>query len=202
MSSGSESSAKPQVWFLDTSALVTLAVHNPLQRAVLATLSVHRRVLTTAVQEELRGLARTSSTSAEWADVALTQLEWLGEAVPLDDPAGTRLAVEIQEHIAAGRPLRHEMEHFGEASIISMASRAQTLRPLMLSDDYDARIAAKSRDVESMSIHKLLHIMIKQAKVTQAQAAGFADALYRAGRAQDYTAAELAAGRIGRVGLP
>jgi hypothetical protein len=104
--------------------------------------------------------------------------------------------------IAAGRPLKHALEHFGEAAIISMASRARTLRPLMLSDDYDARVAAKNRNVEPLSVHKLMHLMISQGKVTAAQAFSFADALNRAGRAQDYTADELASGRLGRVGQP
>jgi hypothetical protein len=72
----------------------------------------------------------------------------------------------------------------------------------MLSDDYDARVAAKNRNVEPLSVHKLMHLMISQGKVTAAQAFSFADALNRAGRAQDYTADELASGRLSRVGQP
>jgi hypothetical protein len=201
-SSGSAGTAKALVWFPDTSALVSLAVHLPLQQAVQATLSAHRRVLVTAIVAELEELAKSSTSTAVWAGAALGQLDWLGEPVRLDDPAGAELAVEVQEHIAAGRPLKHALEHFGEAAIISLASRARTLRPLMLSDDYEARVAAKNRNVEPLSVHKLLHLMIRQRKVTAAQAAGFADALNRAGRAQDYTAEELASGRLGRVGQP
>ena len=201
-SSGSTSSAKPLVWFPDTSALVSLAVHLPLQQAVQATLSGHRRVLVAAVVAELEELAKSPTPTAAWAGAALGQLDWLGEPVRLDDLAGTELAVELQEQIAAGRPLKHVLEHFGEAAIIALASRARKLRPLMLSDDYDARVAAKSRNVEPLSVHKLLHLMIRQRKVTADQAAGFADALKKAGRAQDYTAEELASGRLGRVGQP
>jgi hypothetical protein len=47
-----------------------------------------------------------------------------------------------------------------------------------------------------------MHLMISQGKVTAAQAFSFADALNRAGRAQDYTADELASGRLGGVGQP
>jgi hypothetical protein len=72
----------------------------------------------------------------------------------------------------------------------------------MLSDDYDARVAARNHNVEPFSVHKLLHLMIKQGKVTAVQAASYADALRSAGRAQDYTAAELHSGRLGRVGQP
>ena len=201
-SSGPAASAGALVWFPDTSALVSLAVHLPLQQAVRATLSPHRRVLVTAVVAELEELAKSSTPTAAWAGAALGQLGWLGEPVRLDDPAGTELAAELQEQIAAGRPLKHALEHFGEAAIISLASRARALRPLMLSDDYDARVAAKNRSVEPFSVHKLMHQMISQRKVTAAQAFGFADALNRAGRAQDYTAVELASGRLGRVGQP
>ncbi|MHB1817804.1 MAG: hypothetical protein ACYCO9_07135 [Streptosporangiaceae bacterium] len=181
---------------------MTLAVHPPLQRAVAAALSVHNLVLVESVVAELKGLAGTSDRAAVWAGTALGQLDWLGAPVRVDDPVGTRLAVELQELIAGGRPLAHDMQHFGEAANISLASRARQLRPLMLSDDYDARVAAKNRDVEPFSVHKLLHLMISQGKITAAQASGYADALHAAHRAQDYTPAELSSGRLGRVGMP
>lgn len=191
-----------QVWFPDTSALVTLAVHAPLQQAVVAVLSSQRRVLVEAVVAELKGLAATSDRAAAWAGVALGQLGWLGAAVPVDDPVGTRLAVEIQEAIAGTRRLLHPMQHYGEAAIVALASRAKRLRPLMLSDDYDARVAALSHAIVPVSVHKLLHLMISQGKITADQAAAFAKALCSARRAVDYAAAELASGRLGRVGRP
>jgi hypothetical protein len=191
-----------QVWFFDTSALVTLGVHSPLQSAVRATLSVQYRVLVNAVVIELEGLASAPPPEGKWANVALGQLDWLGEPVRLDDPVGTDLALEIQEELAAGRSLRHPSEHYGEAAIISLACRAQTFRPVMLSDDYDARVAANARGVRALSVHKLLHIMLGQKKLTGAEAAGFADALHAVGRSLDYTAEELASGKLGRVGQP
>ena len=182
-----------------------MAVHPPLRNAVAATLSSHRRVLVTAVVEELKGLATISGPVGAWAGAALGQLDWLGKPVRLDAPADLELAVELQERIAAGRPLKHPLEHFGEAAIIALGHRVQRrlhLRPAILSDDYDARVAAKNHDVEPLSVHKLMHLMIRQGKVTAAQATGFADALQKAGRAQDYTTAELTSGRLGRVGEP
>ena len=95
--------ARPQVWFPDTSALVTLAVHQPLQRAVVATLSTHDLVLVESVVAELEGLAGTSDAAAVWAGTALGQLDWIGPPVRVDDPAGTQLAVELQELIAGAR---------------------------------------------------------------------------------------------------
>ncbi len=72
-SSGSDADAKAQVWFPDTSALVTMAVHLPLQQAVEATLTAHRRVLVTAVVAELEELAKSPTPTAAWAGAALSQ---------------------------------------------------------------------------------------------------------------------------------
>jgi len=108
------------VWFPDTSALITLAVHHPLQHAIATILSQHDRVLVRAVADELDSLAATAGSVAVWAKTALNQLDWLGEPVRLDDPAGTALALEIQEELAAGRPLRHKAEHYGEAAILAL----------------------------------------------------------------------------------
>src|SRR5258708_1295782 len=87
-SSGSAAGAKALVWFPDTSALVTLAVQLPLQQAVQARLSAHRRVLVTAVVAELEELAKSPTPAAAWAGAALDQLSWLGEPVRLDDHRG------------------------------------------------------------------------------------------------------------------
>lgn len=196
--------ARSQAWFLETSALVTLAVHLPLQQAAVAALSSSPSylVLVKAAVTELEQLSMTSDITATWAGTALGQLDWLGDPVALDDPAGVELAVQLQEEIAGGRPLKHPMEHFGEAAVISLASRARKVRPLMLCDDYNARVAAKNRKVEPVSVHKLIHLMIRQGKITAAEGAAFAEALHTAGRHQDYTAHELASGRLGRVGQP
>lgn len=193
---------KPQVWFLDTSALMTMAVYAPLQQAVCETLSPHRKVLVAAVVAELEGLAKTAHPSSAWATAALGQLDWLGKPVVVDEPIGVELAAAVQERISAGRPLLHPAQHYGEAAIIALASRAQSLRPILLSDDYDARVAAKAYNIEPLSVHKLMHLMIRQCKVTAVQALRFAEALEKAGRAKDYTVEELTSGRLGRVGQP
>lgn len=150
----------------------------------------------------LKGLAQGTPPTAGWASQALKQLDWLGEPVRVDDPLGTQLAVRSQEQVAAGRPLRHDLEHYGEAAIVALASRARTVAPRMLSDDYDARVLAKNNDVEPVSVHRLLFSMITCGVISDIEAADFADALRLAGRAQDYTAAELRTGRLGRAGRP
>lgn len=194
--------ARRPVWFPDTSALVTLAACVPLHKAVVGILSEHDRVLAAAVVDELETLAAVSGHVGKWAATALGQLDWLGRPVRLDDPAGTALALEIQQELSAGRPLKHEAEHYGEAAILAFASRARTVRPVLLSDDYDARIAAHARSMSSLSVHKLLHLMICQSKISSVEAAEFATALSELGRASDYTEVELISGRLGRVGRP
>jgi hypothetical protein len=144
------------VWFPDTTALITLAVHQPLHDAVVAVLSAERRVLLQVVIDELDALTGGSQPTARWAAIALGQMTWLGAPVRVDDPEGTALAQRFQEEVAAGRPLKHPLQHYGEAAIVSLGSRAKHLTPRMLSDDYDARVLAKNHGVEPLSIHRLL----------------------------------------------
>lgn len=98
--------------------------------------------------------------------------------------------------------LKHDLEHYGEAAIVALASRARTVAPRMLSDDYDARVLAKNNDVEPVSVHRLPFSMITNGVISDVEAADFAQALHVAGRAQDYTAEELRTGRLGRAGRP
>lgn len=193
---------KPQVWFPDTSSLITLAVHVPLHEMAVDALAEQRRVLVLAVVAELEELTQLPQPLASWARTALEQLEWLGNRVVLDSPSGTALASEIQQDLTAGRGLRHPLEHWGESAIISLASRAIHLRPFLLSDDYDARIAAHVRGVEAISVHKLLHLLIVKGRITAQVAASFSKALHDVGRSPDFTADELRSGRLGRVGEP
>ena len=194
--------AKSIVWFVDTSALITLAVYQPLHDVVVSALSGHRRVLVRAVVVELEGLAGGRPPTSKWAVSALKQLNSWGEPVKVDIPGGRELALRFQDQLAAGRPLKHALEHYGEAAIVALASRARMLVPRMLSDDYDARVLAKNNGVEPVSVHRLLSSMIAGGGITDAQAAHFADELHSAGRAADYTAAELRTGRLGRAGRP
>lgn len=193
---------KDIVWFLDTSALITLAVHEPLHSAVIKALSNRKAVLMGAVVRELEDLTSTRAPVASWAKSALQQLEWLGQPVALDDPVGTDLAVAFQEEVSAGRPLTYPGQQYGEAAIVAAASRAQTVETRMLSDDYDARVLALNNGVTPLSVHRLLHTMIAAQRITVAEAASYAKALTDANRSSDYTADELKTGRLGRAGQP
>ncbi|HEV3356715.1 MAG TPA: hypothetical protein VG247_07950 [Pseudonocardiaceae bacterium] len=190
--------AKPAVWFPDTSALITLAVHEPLHAAVRAVLSRQRRVLVTAIVDELDSLSRARGSLADWARTALGQLDWLGRPVEVDVPVGTRLAASFQERLAGERPLRHCLEHYGEAAIVALACRARKFAPRLLSDDYGARALAKVNGIEPVSVHRLLFSMISAGHLVDAEAADFAAVLHKTGRAADYTIEELRSGRLGR----
>lgn len=201
--SGGDTADRRQVWFVDTSALVTMAVYAPLQRCVSEVLTSKYRVLVRAVVDELTELARwAASPLRAWALTAKNQLDWLGEPVVLDAPEGLRLAAEVQAELAAGRPLRHDLEHWGEAAVIALAARASVVRPLFLCDDYNARVAAHARGVTSLSIHKLLHLLVKRGVLAPALAAEYSAVLTEAGRSADYTEDELTSGNLGRAGRP
>lgn len=195
--------SETQVWFPDTCALVTMAVHTPLGddvRAQLGAKTVHR-VLLEAVVGELEGLTKAGGREGAWAAKALGELGWLKTPVGLDD-LGVNLALELQELIRGSRPLRHPMEHWGEAAILALASRAKTLTPVMLSDDYNARLAAADLGVKPVSVHKLLSLMVRKGCLDSARAASHVAALHANQRGFDYTEAELRSGRLGRVGEP
>ena len=194
---------KRQVWFPDTSALVTMGVHEPLRDVVVEALDDKAVVLARAVVVELEDLKKHGHGPVRgWASTALTQLDWLGEPVALDDPVGVKLAIDIQTELTAGRGLRYDAEHWGESAIIALASRAMHFDPLILSDDFDARIVAHNHQVKPVSIHKLLHLLIRRNKLEATTAEGLSKALRTAGRSSDYTAQELTNGKLGRVGEP
>lgn len=195
-------SKKQQVWFPDTSALVTLAVHTPLQQVVQKSLSGRTTVLAEAVVRELQGLTVAPPPLGKWARTALSQLDWLHKPIRLDSPQGTDLALALQERMASGRMLRHPMEHFGEAAIIALASRARRMSPIMLSDDHDARTLARDYRVTPVSTHRLLHMLVQRRRITPDEAQRFCDALADHGRGPTITAADFLAGRLGRVGKP
>ncbi|MEI6621981.1 MAG: hypothetical protein WCP28_08755 [Actinomycetes bacterium] len=191
-------------WFIDTSALVTLAISPGLNQAVQTALTQppHRALLMLAVRNELDGLVQKNEQPvANWAAGALTQLAWLGKPLEMS-PADETRADELQKIIAGGRALTHPQQHYGEAAIIATATRATLVKTAMLSDDYGARIEAKNHGLTTASVHKLIHLLIRNNVITAQTGWQFAEALHKAGRAQDYSIDELQDGKLGRVGRP
>lgn len=154
-------SQQPEVWFPDTSTLVTLAYHPPLGDAVRAYLNDKQVVLLEVVVDELHSLASSTSKVARYANQALGNISWAGKPISIKD-ADIVSARVFQEEISALKPLKYDLEHWGESAIIALASRARHFSPTMLCEDYNARVAANRNGVKSYSVHKLLARILKE----------------------------------------
>jgi hypothetical protein len=193
---------KPRVWFLDTSSLLSMAVDAAVQETVEAELAAQRCVLLDIVLDELHGLAERQGGAAGLAETALAQLEWLGTPVDTDPLVDISNAEAIQDLVRGGRPLKHAREHWAEAVAIDIGSRLQSVRPTLLSEDYSARIEARRNNVEPLSLHKLLHWMVRGDRLSSLSAEALALLLEKADRGPECTATEFIRGTLGRVGRP
>ncbi len=194
--------AKPPVWFLDTSSLVSMAVDPGLQSTVQEELMPQKCVLLDVVQDELETLARGRGVAKRLSEMALTQLAWLGSQVPTESLVQQLEVSQIQESVRGARPLRHVREHWAEAVAIDIGSRLTSSRAFLLSEDYNARVEAKKREVEPLSLHKLLSQMVIRHQLEALDAERYAKALHQVERGPECSAHEFAAGALGRVGRP
>lgn len=195
--------AKPALWFVDTSSLLSLAVDDDLRQAVQNELVPQRRVLLDIVVDELDRLASQGPPGIkDLAVAALGQLDWLGEPVDTGDLVAAERVVEIQDIMRSGRSLRHPAEHWAESVIMAMGERLQQVVPYMLCEDYNARVESLHHNLTPFSTHKLLARMVQDDRLSADTAVDFANALQAAERGKDYSAAEFISGRLGRVGRP
>lgn len=184
----------------DTGALITLAVDVNLWNLAVTRFQGRGRV-PLAVTNELTHLrGRSDMGVAQLAEAALTDLDWLGEPLTVDDDRRSEVE-RLRDLIAGGRPLTHPLQHYGEAALIVIG---QPMGAEALIEDYDARIAAHDRHVPPISVHRLLHLWIKAEVLTAQQAVSYANAISDAGRGPSYTAEELETGgrALGRVWEP
>ena len=195
----------PRIWFVDTSSLVTMAVHSALATAVTDYIEQENVVLLKAVWGELRGLKGDAPPpTSTWAGMALTQSGWLGPAVNLPEK-GVEVALDIQEELAAAGGLDRNDEHWGESAIIAMGTMLRSADGFILTEDYEARIAAKRHGMGSMSLTRLLHHMTLDEVRTPAEVSGYTHALVAAKRWTRRPAlseADFTAGRLGSHGRP
>jgi hypothetical protein len=122
--------------------------------------------------------------------------------VEIRTPKILSTAWDIQREVANTRPLKWDGEHLAEATIIAVAETGERSSPIMLREDYDARVAATNHGIKAMSIHRLLHSMISQNTISSGRAFEHSEAIRKANRGPDVTAEELTAGRLGRIGKP
>jgi hypothetical protein len=183
----------------DTGGLLTLAVDAGLWNLAVSRFGGTARTVV-AVVKELEHLRKDANVGG-LATTALADLAWLGDPIVLDEDAGRKEAERLRNIIAGGRPLTHDLQHYAEAALIVVG------RPIdaqAIIEDYDARVAAHGNGVRPMSVHKLLHLWIRQGVLTSAQAFEYSEAIRSAKRGLDYTEEELIEGgrRLGRVGQP
>lgn len=190
----------PIVWFLDTSFLVTASVDETLFNEVRRFLEPKQIAHLKIIHDELSGLSVTGRPGMPGKVV--DRYAWLPNPIEINDVRIQQAASSIQAEVANGQPLERPGQHLGEATVIAVGETATLSRPVFLTEDYNARVAAVAHGVEALSIHKLLHRMIRSRRITSETARTYTDAIHAAGRGQDYTETELISGELGRVGQP
>jgi hypothetical protein len=203
------SAVSKRVWFLDTSSLLSMALSEEIEAAVLDEIGDDHVMIIDVVRDELTRRAAIPGT-AGLAKCALDRLQprWTvmdtSRFVTIED---IRLA---QEHVADGRVLTDDMQHWAESTIIALARRSAatgfTSIKMLLSEDYDARrVACAVPYTRGISLHALFHERVQHKRMTPDVAAQLGEILHAAGRGPAVTASDFAdlTGRgLGRVAKP
>jgi hypothetical protein len=203
------SAVSKRVWFLDTSSLLSMALSEEIEAAVLDEIDEDHVMIIDVVRDELTRRAAIPGT-AGLAKCALDRLQprWTvmdtSRFVTIED---IRLA---QEHVADGRVLTDDMQHWAESTIIALARRSAatgfTSIKMLLSEDYDARrVACAVPYTRGISLHALFHERVQHKRMTPDVAAQLGEILHAAGRGPAVTAsdfADLTGRRLGRVAKP
>jgi hypothetical protein len=197
------------IWFLDTSSLLSMALDEDIEAAVLDEIGDTRVVIIDIVQDELTRRAAIPGT----AELAYTALRRFPPHWTVMDTERFVTIEEIrlaQEDVADGRTLTDNMQHWAESTIIALARRSATKGSsslkMLLSEDYDARrVACTVPFTRGVSIHALFHERVQGNRMTPETAAELGEILHAAGRGPDVTASDFTdpTGRgLGRVAKP
>lgn len=203
------SASDTRVWFLDTSSLLSMAVSEEIESAILDEIGYDPVVIIDIVHDELTRRAGVPET-AGLAKNALDRLQ------PHWTVMDTRRYVSLkdvqlaQEDVADGRTLTDDMQHWAESTIIALARRSATAGftsiKLLLSEDYEARrVACIVPHTRGVSIHALLHERVQRKRMTAEAAAALGAILHAAGRGPAVTVSDFTdpTGRgLGRVARP
>ncbi|GAA3623674.1 hypothetical protein GCM10022223_45850 [Kineosporia mesophila] len=208
-STGEKGVVQLQVWFIDTSALMSAAVSLHLDREIQSAIGTDPCMLLDVVVDELRYRAATDGRRS-LAEIALGSLARYGPPVKTLGLVAEADVRGIQALLSDPHPLRHPAEHYAESVAIEMMraahNRGSQHRFRFLSEDYDARVAANQvPSCEPLSTPRLLWARVRQGGLAAAQAVSITDELMRAGRCRDFTVAELSGSqraRLGRAGHP
>jgi hypothetical protein len=198
-----------RVWFLDTSSLLSMALSEDIEAAVLDEIGNYRVMIIDIVHDELTRRATLSDT-AGLAKTALNRIQphWTvmdtARFVTLEDVR------QAQEDVADGRTLANDMQHWAESTIIALARRSaiagSSSIKMLLSEDYDARrVACAVPFTRGVSIHGLFHERVQHKRLTPEAVAELGEILYAAGRGPAVTVSDFAnptARGLGRVAKP
>lgn len=204
----SERAPRTRVWFLDTSSLLSMAVSQDIEAAVLDEIGNERVVIIDIVQEELTRRAGISETAA-LAGIALSSIKPHWSIMETTQYVTLEQVQLAQEDVADGRFLADDWQHWAESTIIAIARRLATsglTAKVLLSEDYDARrVACTVPHTRGVSIHSVLHERVQGSRMTAEAAAILGERLHKAGRGPTVTASDFAdpTGRgLGRVARP
>jgi hypothetical protein len=198
-----------RVWFLDTSSLLSMAVDEGIEAAILDEIGDDPVVIIDIVDDELTRRAAAPGT----AGLAKTALSSFRPQWTVMDTSRYITIEEVQlaqADVADGRTLTDDMQHWAESTIIALARRSATAGftsiKMLLSEDYDARrVACTVPFTQGVSIHSLFHVRVQRNDMTAEAAAGLGEILHAAGRGPAVTVSDFAdptGRRLGRVARP
>jgi hypothetical protein len=198
-----------RVWFLDTSSLLSMAVDEGIEAAVLDEIGDDPVMIIDIVHDELTRRAAIPGT-AGLAKTALSSLRPHWKVMDTSRYVTIEEIQQAQEDVADGRTLSDDMQHWAESTIIALACRSATAGStsikVLVSEDYEARrVACTVPFTCGVSIHTLLHKRVLGNRMTAEAAAALGEILHAAGRGPTVTASDFAdpTGRgLGRVAKP
>jgi hypothetical protein len=198
-----------RIWFLDTSSLLSMALDEEIEAAILDEIGGDYVMIIDIVHDELTRRASVPET-AGLAKNALSRLQQHWKVVDTKRYVTLEDVQLAQEDVADGRTLTDDMQHWAESTIIALARRSATTGStsikMLLSEDYDARrVASTVLHTRGISIHAVLHERVQGNRMTADAAAALGEILQTAGRGPAVTASDFAdpTGRgLGRVAMP
>ena len=206
------------VWFIDTSSLLSMAVHPDVEACVLKAIGVEPVLIVDVAHDELFFRQQEAETSA-WATIALSWIDpqrVYGWKIVDSMSAVTEREINDVQCEIADRPIEvGSNEHRAEAAVIALAIRAHkravsrgTTGPAItfLCEDFDARrVASKVANTRAKSITRLLRDQVHEGDLGGSEAEAIHLHLHNCGRAPDVTGAEFEAQLLkplGRAGQP
>jgi hypothetical protein len=198
-----------RIWFLDTSSLLSTALNEDIETAVLDEIGDDRVVIIDVVHDELTRRAAIPGT-AELAKTALDRFRPHWTVMDTERFVTIEEIQTAQEDVADGRTLTDDMQHWAESTIIALARRSASADSssikMLLSEDYDARrVACTVPFTRGVSIHALFYERVQGNRMTAEAAAELGEILHAAGRGPAVTASDFTdpTGRgLGRVAKP